>query len=239
MQPWDKRRRTASCCVVDTRLLARYFTQCLASPCCQRYNVFMSNKNLFTAFQRRIVVVLFGLFAVLWLGGCGTRDAAPSTVPAVPGGAIIAQESRMLDRSNPRPGVGDPAPDFSYTLPDGSEQRLSDLHGQQVLLNFWASWCGPCLVEMPEIQQVADDRADTLVVLAVNRNETPAVVSRFVQENPYRFSFVVDIAGAIGDHYGATGLPMTFFINSDGTIGSRHVGALSQELLDQHLEALQ
>lgn len=143
----------------------------------------------------------------------------------------------MIDTGTGQPVEGELAPDFSYTLPDGSEVRLSDLRGKQVLLNFWATWCLPCIEEMPEIQRALDESGGNLVVLAVNRNEMPEAIARFAPKVDVTFPLIPNIAGDIGDRYRVTSLPITYFINSDGTVAARQFGALSADLLAERLEA--
>lgn len=180
--------------------------------------------------------VALGLVA-LALVACGPRP--PATVPTIQAGNVtLATESAMINSGGGRPTEGQIAPDFSYTLADGSVHKLSELRGKRVLLNFWATWCTPCREEMPEFQQTAKANGDSLVVLAVNRNEAPDVIATFGNEVGVTFPLITNIAGDIGDRYGATSLPITYFINSDGTISSKQLGALSPTLLAKHLEDL-
>jgi thiol-disulfide isomerase/thioredoxin len=168
------------------------------------------------------------------LAACGSSQ--PAAVPTVAvGNVTLATESALIDTGSGRPADGQVAPDFSYTLADGSVHKLSELRGKRVLVNFWATWCVPCRDEMPELQQSAKENSDSLVVLAVNRNEAPAAIAKFGNEIGVTFPLIANIAGDIGDRYGATSLPMTYFINRDGTISSKQLGALSPTLLAKHL----
>ncbi len=177
--------------------------------------------------------IALGLLA-LTLAACGANP--PAAVPTIKvGNVTLATDSAMIDKGSGRPAEGQVAPDFSYTLADGSRHALSELRGKRVLLNFWATWCTPCREEMPEFQQTAKANGDSLVVLAVNRNESPDVIATFGNEIGVTFALIANIAGDIGDRYGATSLPITYFINSDGTISSKQLGALSPTLLAKHL----
>ncbi|HMQ33628.1 MAG TPA: TlpA disulfide reductase family protein [Chloroflexaceae bacterium] len=174
----------------------------------------------------------------LALAACG--GAQPAQVPADLdiGDATIAAESRLLDAGGGKLVEGDMAPDFSYVLPDGTTRRLSDLRGTPVLINFWATWCLPCVEEMPALQQAYDGAGGELQVLAVNRNELPAAIARFAPQVGVSFPLIANIAGDIGDRYSVTSLPVSYFINSDGTIGAKHIGALTAQTLQERLDTL-
>ncbi len=177
-------------------------------------------------------------FLAVTLVACGQQPAAGTPVNAPEGSAVIATESRLIDQGHGAPVSGDPAPDFSYTLPDGTTVRLSDLRGTPVVLNFWATWCLPCVEEMPVLQEAYEAGGGKLAVLAVNRNELPAAIARFSQSVPVTFPLIANISGDIGDRYAVTSLPVTYFIRRDGTISARHIGALNARALAEQLEAL-
>jgi thiol-disulfide isomerase/thioredoxin len=171
------------------------------------------------------------------LAACGGAPQ-PATAPPVDiGDSVIASQSQLLDGGSGRLVPGDAAPDFSYTLPDGSTQRLSDLRGAPVVLNFWATWCLPCIEEMPELEGA--HAAGEVKVLAVNRNELPEAIARFAAEKvEVTFPLIANVDGAIGDRYGVNSLPMTYFIKSDGTIGAVQVGVLTPALLEERLKVI-
>ncbi len=172
------------------------------------------------------------------ISACAAQSPS-TTAPALEGvNAPIAPASRLIDRGIGIPAAGEIAPDFSYTLTDGSTVRLSELQGQRVVLNFWATWCLPCREEMP-LFEAALAREDDLVVLAVNRNETPAAIEGYAAETGVRLPLIADSAGAISDRYGVTSLPITYFINRDGTVSVRQFGAISETVLAQRIEDLQ
>jgi cytochrome c biogenesis protein CcmG/thiol:disulfide interchange protein DsbE len=122
------------------------------------------------------------------------------------------------------PWVGEPAPDFKF---QGAEQliSLSDLQGSPVLLNFWATYCTPCVAEMPLLQQIWEGWQEKgLVLLAVNIQESPSVVEAFMQNKGLSFMVVLDSEGALAGQYGIRYIPATFFIDSEGIIQERKVG---------------
>lgn len=183
-----------------------------------------------------VLLLIFTLILV----GCGRAETSAVSPDLLEGStAIIAVESRLLDRGSGKLVEGDRAPDFSFTLPDGTTQRLSDLQGRPVVLNFWASWCLPCIEEMPAIEQVYLAAEGDLVVLAVNRNELPDAIARFANTVEVSFPLIADVTGTIGTRYSITSLPVTYFINRDGTIRARHIGALSETMLAERIQTLE
>jgi thiol-disulfide isomerase/thioredoxin len=186
--------------------------------------------------MKRLILPL-ALAAMAALTACTPR-AEPAATPIGAGAAVIAAESRLLDRGTGKLAPGDAAPDFSYTLPDGTTRRLSDHQGLPVVLNFWATWCLPCVEEMPEIERIYSEAGGELAVLAVNRNELPEAIARFAPRVAVSFPLIANIDGAIGDRYAVTSLPTTYFINSDGTIGAVQIGVLTPSVLAERLKAI-
>ncbi len=127
------------------------------------------------------------------------------------------------------PAVGQVAPDFVLREHGtGRLVRLSDFRGKTVVLNFWATWCPPCIAEMPELQALHASRqgAGDLVVLAVDVQEPPSVVAEFVQVKGLTMPVLSDRTGEVAKHYGLPGLPGTFFIDRDGTVRSKVLGPI-------------
>jgi thiol-disulfide isomerase/thioredoxin len=178
------------------------------------------------------LIILFSLMFSLTVAACS--NATTTIQPLVVGETPIALESRLIDARPDWAAIpGEMAPDFSYTLADGTH-KLSDLRGKLVIVNFWASWCLPCVEEMPTLDAARRTNPD-LVILAVNRNESTEAISAFAPKVGVSFPLITDRDGAIGERYGVVNLPTTFFINRDGTIAVRHVGALTAERLAERL----
>ncbi len=131
----------------------------------------------------------------------------------------------------PGPAVGRPAPDFSLTTLDGETVSLAALRGKPVVLNFWATWCGPCQREMPVLQSAAQRFAGEVVILGVDEGEMPNVVQDFVSVYRVNFPVPLDIDQTVGDQYGVQGLPTTFFIDADGIIRHRWMGEMNAIVL--------
>ncbi len=125
------------------------------------------------------------------------------------------------------PAVGEAAPDF-VLREHGTDRlvRLSDFRGKIVVLNFWATWCPPCVAEMPELQALHASHvaAGDLIVLAVDVAEPPAAVEEFKQQRALTMPIVADRTGEVKRHYGLPGMPGTFFIDSEGIVRAKMLG---------------
>jgi cytochrome c biogenesis protein CcmG/thiol:disulfide interchange protein DsbE len=132
--------------------------------------------------------------------------------------------------------VGDKAHDFTLSDANGSDVSLSDFAGQPVVVNFWATWCPPCRLEMPELQNAYDTYRDQgLVVLAVNAQETEPQVRAFFDEMGFTLPALLDSDGQVGRAYGTPGLPSTFFIDGSGEVTAVHRGLLTAGLIETYL----
>ncbi len=153
----------------------------------------------------------------------------PVTSPAVGAPAV----ARSILR------VGDPAPDFSLSFVDGRPVQLSQYRGKVVLINFWATWCGPCTAEMPRIEKAFQQHAsDPLMILAVNQGESAKQVQGFAEIYRLTFPLVLDQKEQAGSAYRVQAFPTTFFVDRAGILREIHVGEMSQDYLDKELDAL-
>jgi len=147
-------------------------------------------------------------------------------------------EGRPLPDTGP-PVAGHPAPDFEMIYPDGRRTRLSELRGRPVLINFWATWCPPCRREMPELIQAYEAHRDEgFVILAVNVQESPSQALAFAEEFGISFQIILDTEGRVSDQYQVRHLPSSIFIDRDGIIVARWVGALTPSMLRRHLGSI-
>ena len=122
---------------------------------------------------------------------------------------------------------GDRAPWFKATLVDGSSFDIKDNLGKVILVNFWATWCGPCVGEMPAFESLYSDYGpdSDVVIVAVDCAEGSRIVDKFVSDNGYTFPVAYDTNGEICDQYPTGGIPYTVIIGKDGYIKSIHLGA--------------
>ncbi len=165
---------------------------------------------------------------LLFVGALWTFSAR---VPAASGDAQI-----------PSPREGFPAPDFTLTDFDGAPVTLHSLRGQVVILNVWASWCGPCRAEMPALQRVYDaNRARGLVTLGVNSTvqDTANAARDFARAMNVTFPLALDYDGAVTTRYRVQALPTTFILDRRGVIRSVIVGGpLSEAALLSKIQTL-
>ena len=124
---------------------------------------------------------------------------------------------------------------LSFTTLDGKTVSLTDFRGQPVLLNFWATWCKPCVYEMPSIEKSWRELKDQGYVFLAASYEPPAVIQQFQTRSPYSFSFV-QLNGTF-DQMGISSIPTTYLIDKNGNIAHKEVGAGNWNDI-QHLELL-
>lgn len=181
-----------------------------------------------------------------------SRVATPVLAIAVIAGAIVwlqrpddppdrrvAAADEPLESDGGVPQEGSPAPDFTLTTLDGQQLQLRDLRGRVVLLNFWATWCGPCREEMPLFEQAQQQYgAENLVIVAVNVQESQSVVRPFVERLALTYPIAMDTRGAIARRYRVRSYPTTYFVGRDGRIEGRRVGPYTRQILFGRLDQL-
>lgn len=149
---------------------------------------------------------------------------------------LLAYGFTVDPRNIPSTLVGGQAPDFQLQLLDGTVVQLSDYRGRVVFLNFWASWCPPCRAEarlLEEAWRQVKDRE--IVFLGVNIQDTEEGARRFIEEFGITYPNGRDPQSRIAINYGVYGIPETFFIDREGRITYKHIGALGGEILGQKL----
>ena len=137
-----------------------------------------------------------------------------------------------------------PAPDFTLVDQNGTEHTLSDYQGKTVLLNFWATWCGPCQQEMPDLQALYEEWGENggeLVVLGVagpniGQEGSAEDITAFLEENGYTYPVVMDETGTLFYQYGISAYPTTFMIDTEGNVFGYVQGAVSREVMDDIVE---
>jgi len=156
--------------------------------------------------------------------------------PIGPTAAVVAQPEEA--RPKP-PKAGEPAFDFALEDLNGSRVSLSDFHGTNVMLNFWATWCGPCRYEIPHMVALYSEmQGQDLEILAVNLREDAGQVRAFVSEYDMAFPVLLDLQGKVGGAYFVRGIPTSVFIDREGLIQAVHTGTLTDALLRQYVDNL-
>lgn len=149
----------------------------------------------------------------------------------------VPAEAQATARA-PQPAVGYHAPDFTLTTLDGAEFTLSELRGQPVVLNFWATWCGPCQRELPALQTAAERYDGRIVIAGVDQAEPPALVQEYVSRFGLTFPIPLDEKQEVAGRYNVMGLPTTFFIDSDGVIRRIWSGEMNSIVLAEGISQL-
>lgn len=128
-----------------------------------------------------------------------------------------------------------PAPDFTVYDYDGNKVSLSEHFGKPIILNFWASWCGPCQSEMPEFESAFAEYGDKIEFMMVNltdgSRETVSGAHEFIESKGYTFPIYYDSDRQGAMTYGVSSIPATYFIDADGNLTAYGIGALDGETL--------
>lgn len=139
------------------------------------------------------------------------------------------------------PHVGNLAPDFTVPTLTGETVSLADLQtadGRPVVLNFWATWCPPCRVEMPFFQRLSDQYAGQVAIVGVNQAESAAKIAPFAEEFGLTYPLLVDEDLKVNNRYGVLNLPTTIFIDGNGVVREVLIGTISQAVLEDRIQDL-
>ena len=134
-----------------------------------------------------------------------------------------------------------PAPDFTVYDAEGNPVKLSDYFGKPIVLNFWASWCGPCRMEMPHFEKAYQEMGEDIQFVMVNMTtgrETQQSAQDFLDETGYTFPVLFDTTGDAAIAYGAYSLPMSVFIDAQGNVQDLAIGAIDEATLLGKIEKI-
>ena len=186
-----------------------------------------------------VFVLILGCSSVLYnrLG----RDIAPEQLAeqAPQASEPVSDDSAGSEEAEPEKVH---APDFAVYDLEGNEVHLSDFMGKPVILNFWASWCGPCKMEMPDFHEKYLELGDEIYFLMINMTdgsrETVDSASKFIAGQEYTFPVFCDTESDASAAYGVYSLPTTFFIDAEGYAIAQATGAINVEILDKGIEMI-
>ncbi|KIL49230.1 peroxiredoxin family protein [Jeotgalibacillus soli] len=150
-----------------------------------------------------------------------------------------AENSRAQEAPPSNGGIleeGQLAPDFQTTTLDGEEVSLSDYRGKKIILNFWATWCPPCIAEMPHMQNYYEEEAkdQNVEILAVNLTSMDHgidKVKQFTEDFELTFPVLMDESGSIGDQFQVFTIPTTYMLDEEGVIIRKLLGPMDQEMM--------
>ena len=211
--------------------------------------ILMSSKKWFLIFSVCFVVLMIGA-GVLYdeLSNTVERESLVTTeknkVTNTPTEPPKQSESEQTNTTQENEATEETsiAPDFTVVDGEGNEHKLSDFFGKPIVLNFWASWCGPCKSEMPDFDEVYAEYKEDIHFLMVNltdgNRETVSSAKEFIEEQGYSFPVYYDTKLEAMMAYYAYSIPMTFFINAEGEMIAYAQSAISKEVLLQGIEMI-
>lgn len=177
-------------------------------------------------FEWAVLLVLTAVLGTAWL--IVSRDEPTA----------VAQATILTEA----PLVGYRAPDFTLQTPLGDTVALSQLvaeaGGQPVVLNFWASWCGPCRFEMPDLQQASMKYNGRIAIIGVNQGENASTITDFGNEFGVTYPLLRDPDNTVNNLYSVRSLPTTLFIDASGTVREVQIGILTRAVLEDRIESL-
>ena len=152
---------------------------------------------------------------------------------------VVAACSSGSDAPTDDPNAGPAVPDDQFTTFDGEQTSLADFIGEPLVVNFWASWCPPCIAEMPEFEQVHLERRDEVRFIGLNTQDDRELALQLVDVTGVTYDLGRDPDGTLFHAFEVIAMPSTYFVNSAGAIVHRHAGILNEaqltDLIDTHL----
>lgn len=153
--------------------------------------------------------------------------------------STVENSGNKIDMENSQTTTKAKAIDFKLKDLNGKDVSLNDFKGKNVLLNFWATWCPPCKAEMPDIEKLYQENKNSdLVILAVNLGEDKQTVKSFIEKNKYNFDILLDSDQDVAIKYNIVSIPTSFFIDKEGNIVSKKIGAMTLEEMKSYINLL-
>lgn len=197
----------------------------------------MDDKKKFVIITVILVVLLIGTYVLYTQLSQQVAPDQLSTQGTQPQDA--ESDSTGAQQTQPEKAT---APDFVVYDAEGKEVRLSDYFGKPIVLNFWASWCGPCKMEMPDFHDKYLEMGERVQFLMINMTdgsrETVDTASAFIAQNAYTFPVFFDTKSHAATVYGAYSLPTTYFIDAEGNAVARATGAIDEKTLQRGIDMI-
>ncbi|MDP6756926.1 MAG: TlpA disulfide reductase family protein [Chloroflexota bacterium] len=182
--------------------------------------------------NRRRLLGAGGAIGALALVGCGpaggaANEAAGAAAPAASSGEIGL-------------AIGDRLPEFEVESLAGGTHKLADYAGRPLFLNFWATWCGPCRIELPEMEAIWTEKTyGDLVIVAISVGERRDTVEKFVAEEiALSFDVGLDPEGDSTNRYRIVGMPTSYFVDRDGVVRDVNIGGMNGELMGRRISSI-
>ena len=188
--------------------------------------------------KKKTLIIIVLAFVLLIAGAAVLYDRL---------GETMAPEQLAVSETQPPEATGTQpphiqAPDFTVYDAQGSEVKLSDYFGKPIVLNFWASWCGPCKMEMPDFNEKSQELAGEVQFLMINMTdgsrETVETASAFIEEQGYTFPVFFDTASSAAYTYGVYYLPTTFFIDAEGYAVAQATSTIDADTLQRGIDLI-
>ena len=194
--------------------------------------------------NKKTLLILCLVFVGLMLGAAGLYNTLADDVQ--PGGLVTtppetqapSQPEPEATETHPTDPPANIAPDFTMLDMDGNEVTLESFFGKPIILNFWASWCGPCKMEMPELQNFYEKYGEDIHFLLVSVDDSADTAKAFIKEEGYSFPVYFDTTSLGAYTYGASSIPLTFFIDAEGNLTAYYMGAMSKDILQQGVDMI-
>jgi len=188
--------------------------------------------------KNKIWMILAALFVVAMIGavylyGSLSENYAPNNMADA---VIPNNQNQPASQDTEKPDDAAqpetiPAPDVKFTDADGNEVKLSDYFGKPIVFNLWASWCGPCKMEMPHFAKAMEEYGDDVHFILVNIDDDLETVKKFLDDNDYPFEAYLDKDYEVSYNYSTGSIPVTYFIDKDGNVVTGYLGAMPEDAL--------
>ncbi|RNB74085.1 TlpA family protein disulfide reductase [Brevibacillus panacihumi] len=156
------------------------------------------------------------------------------------GYVIVGQQSVQVMAQDQKPEVGYQAPHFTLTGLNNQQYRVAGKREKPLIINFWASWCGPCKMEAPDLQKIHEMYGKKVDLYGVNvtSNDNPEAAMQFVQSYKLTFPIPMDVTGSVSDRYKIMAFPTTYLVDREGIVRQKIIGMIDAKTLEKELQKL-